>query len=147
MLFHRVLEKKDTTRSEYLDDNIIDLQQQTFIIPEQFSYKVIEVSDGFVGRPDLVSRFCYQNDIYADIICKLNGISNPFELNEGVLLIVPEIAELDKFMYHESATERAEMSNVDGPKPKSKKEKRKANEAVVGDTRFKIDSNNKIIIY
>ena len=99
-----------------------------------------------MARPDLVSQACYQNDIYADIICKLNGISNPFELAEGMLLVIPELADLDKFKYRETPAE-ANVSDTNVPKPKQKKEKRKANESVVGDVRFKIDNNNKIIIY
>jgi hypothetical protein len=31
--------------------------------------------------------------------------------------------------------------------PKGKKEKRKPNEAVIGDKRYKIDQTNKVIIY
>lgn len=146
MILHKVLEKKGIVSSENISEDIFDMQQQTFIIPQSFSYKVVEVSKGMIGRPDLLSKYCYQNDIYADILCKLNGISNPFELNEGMLVIVPDLADLDKFMYIERPIESAATSE-DGPKPKAKKDKRKANEAVIGDTRFKIDSNNKIIIY
>ena len=146
MILHKVLEKKGIVSSENISEDIFDMQQQTFIIPQSFSYKVVEVSKGMIGRPDLLSKYCYQNDIYADILCKLNGISNPFELNEGMLMIVPDLADLDKFMYVERPIESAATSE-DGPKPKAKKDKRKANEAVIGDTRFKIDSNNKIIIY
>jgi len=147
MILHKVLEKKGIVSSKNISEDIFDLQQQTFIIPRMFSYKVVEVSKGMIGRPDLLSMYCYQNDIYADILCKLNGISNPFELNEGMLVIVPDIADLDKFMYTETPLESAGTSEDNGPKPKSKKEKRKANDAIVGDARFKIDSNNKIIIY
>ena len=146
MIKHTVLEGKPVIHSEYLDSDIYDLNTQTFVIPRDFSYRVIEVSEGFVARPDLVSQACYQNNIYGDIICKLNGISNPFELAEGMLLIIPELAYLDKFKYRETPAE-ANISDNSAPKPKMKKDKRKANEAVVGDVRFKIDNNNKIIIY
>lgn len=146
MIKHTVLEGKPIIDSEYLGEEFFDLSTQTFIIPKIFSYKVVEVSKDFVARPDLISQACYNNDIYGDIICKLNGISNPFELNEGMLLIIPEQTDLYKFKYRETPAEAAN-SDAKGPKPKQKKDKRKPNEAVVGDVRFKIDNNSKIIIY
>lgn len=146
MIKHTVLEGKPTIESEYLGEDIYDLNTQTFVIPKTFSYKVVEVTKDFAARPDLVSQACYNNDIYGDIICKLNGISNPFELNEGMLLIIPEQTDLYKFKYKETPAESAN-ADAKGPKPKQKKDKRKPNEAVVGDVRFKIDNNSKIIIY
>ena len=39
---------------------------------------VIIVNEYYVARPDLISLAVYGDDKYADIICKFNGISNPF---------------------------------------------------------------------
>ena len=46
------------------------------------------VSKEYIARPDLVSLAFYKTDEYADIICKVNGISNPFELNENMVLLI-----------------------------------------------------------
>jgi hypothetical protein len=47
----------------------------------------------------------------------------------------PEIQETD------------DLNSINKPIAKKKNEKRKANECVIGDTRFKIDSSRGIIIY
>ena len=51
----------------------------------------LQVNEYYVARPDLISLAVYGDDRYADIICKLNGISNPFELNEKMVLFIPTL--------------------------------------------------------
>ena len=83
------------------------------------------------------------------MLCKLNGISNPFELNENTKLIIPDFSDITKFFYFEDYTEKDPDTNSLTSKPvaKGKKEKRKPNEAVVGEKRYKIDKNKRVIIY
>ena len=109
----------------------------------------IEVIEDYVARPDLISLAVYGNDMYADIICKVNGISNPFELNKGMLLVIPSPDSIMDFMKVPTAQELDSSFDNDTSKPllKTRKSKRKANEAVVGDTRFKIDKTRGIVIY
>ena len=57
----------------------------------------IRVSDDYVARPDLRSLAVYGTDQYADILCKINGISNPFELNAGMILLIPNLSNLTFF--------------------------------------------------
>ena len=82
-------------------------------------------------------------------ICKLNGISNPFELNKGMLLVIPSPDSIMDFMKVPTTQELDSSFDNDTSKPllKTRKSKRKANEAVVGDTRFKIDKTRGIVIY
>ena len=42
------------------------------------NFDVCVVTEYYVGRPDLVSFAFYGTDVYGDIICKANDISNPF---------------------------------------------------------------------
>ena len=49
----------------------------------------VTVNKYCIARPDLVSLMMYGTDKYADIICKVNGISNPFEINEGMVIVCP----------------------------------------------------------
>ena len=49
------------------------------------------VNEYYVARPDLISLAMYGNDMYGDMICKFNGISNPFDLNEGMILMLPPL--------------------------------------------------------
>lgn len=146
MLFHTVLNNKNTIKSNWLSDNIYDLAEQTFIIPKLYSYEVLEVDEKYIARPDLLSYDIYGDTLYGDILCKINGISNPFELNKGMLLIIPSPDNILDFVTKDLSNDEVNK-DLNKPITKTKKEKRKANEAVVGDTRFKIDSNRGIVIY
>ena len=44
-----------------------------------------------VMRPDLISLQYYGATDYIDIILKANGISNPFCIKEGMILMIPDI--------------------------------------------------------
>ena len=149
MLQNPLLTYKSELKSNVLGQQVYNLLDQTFQIPNDFQYNVIEVTEGFIGRMDLISKQVYGDTKYQDVLCKLNGISNPFELNAGTVVVLPDISYIDDFYYYESPEERDPESNEAANKPvaKSKKEKRKPNEAVIGDKRFKIDPNRKVIVY
>lgn len=149
MLQNPLLTYKSELKSNVLGQQVYNLLDQTFQIPNDFQYNVIEVTEGFIGRMDLISKQVYGDTKYQDILCKLNGISNPFELNAGTVVVLPDISYIDDFYYYESPEERDPESNEAANKPvaKSKKEKRKPNEAVIGEKRFKIDPNRKVIVY
>ena len=113
-------------------------------------YNIFEVTSDYIARPDLVSYNAYGDSTFTDIICKLNGISNPFELNVGMKLILPTPEDIQKFIIIPSIKDKDENWGPNTPsqaKTKTKTSKRQANEAIVGDTRFKIDKANRIIIY
>lgn len=146
MLINSLLKNKPTIFSETVGEDIIHLGAMTFDIPSQVSYNIYTVSKSHVARPDLISRIMYGTDIYGDFLCKVNGISNPFELNEGDIIFVPNIDQIGEFMVTDLFNDSLQ-EDTSKPKPKAKNEKRKANEAVIGDTRFKIDKENHVIIY
>ena len=146
---HSILDFKGTITSNYLNERIYNLLDQTFEVPRTgFSFNVFEVSKEYVARPDLVSLDAYGNVCYTDVICKINGISNPFELNEGMEIIIPTTASISEFTVKPGKmdVEDDEYDNMPIPTTVSNK-KRKANEAVIGDTRFRIDSSAGVIIY
>jgi hypothetical protein len=136
---------KSVIKSEYLNDNIYDLLDKTFEIPNNFMFNVIKVEPQYVARPDLLSYDLYGTDIYVDIICKLNDISNPFEMNEGQLIVVPNSSYLTNF--YVTPLIKEQDGSADKPKPKAKQNKRKPNEAIIGDKNFTIDTKKRIIIY
>jgi hypothetical protein len=87
--------------------------------------------------------------MFGDIICKLNGISNPFESSVGTKLIIPSPEDIINFTSEPSVKDK---DNNWGPEIKNKNtkvrgSKRQANEAIVGDKRFRIDRANGVIIY
>ena len=149
MIYNLLLENKSEIQSKVLKERIFNMLDKTFVIPESFDYEAVEVTKDFIARMDLISKFAYGTDKYQDILCKLNGISNPFELNDGNIIIVPSISDINRFYYQETYLEKdPDTKKLDRkPIPKEKKEKRKPNEAVVGDKRYKIDKNRKVIVY
>lgn len=144
-----ILKDKGIINSDYLNEEIINLLDQTFEIPQDFLYNVIKVDRKYIARPDLLSYDVYGDDTYSDIICKLNGISNPFELNEGDIIVIPNNSQLDKFFVfpNEETTIIDDSSKNVIPVAKTKQEKRRPNAAIVGDKRFTIDTKKRIIIY
>lgn len=149
MLDYSVLNLKTEMQSDYLGETIYNMLDYTFTIPYNYSYNIFEVTKEYIARPDLISLDAYGDTMYADIICKLNGISNPFELNEGMKLIIPSPEDITNFIVEPSIKDRDEnwCSSSQGTRSKTKNSKRQANEAIIGDTRFKIDKKNGIIIY
>ena len=71
-----------------------DLAVQTIDPNVEISGSFLVVNKYYVARPDLISLAVYGDDKYADILCKINGISNPFELNENDVIILPHVETL-----------------------------------------------------
>lgn len=116
-----------------------------------YEYRIIEVTDDYIARPDLISLAVYGTDKYADIICKINGISNPFELNTGMKLIIPSESNFSTLLKVGQPTETLLKNNSIGGilanNQKLRNEKRSPGEQTVGDYLFKIDRDNCIIYY
>lgn len=146
MLQNSYLVPKQIIKSKYLDDYVLDLHMQNFIYPDLFYYKIIVVTKDQIARPDIISKDVYGDDQYGDLICKINDISNPFELNEGCQLVVPSAEYIDGFYTNDPYFED-DPSTTAKPVAKKKNEKRKPNEALISDTRFKIDPSNRVIVY
>ena len=66
-----------------------------------------------------------------------------------MLMVIPSPDVISEFMKVPTAQELDSSFDEDLSKPilKNKKDKRKENEAIVGDTRFKIDKTRGIVIY
>ena len=112
----------------------------------------IRVIDDYVARPDLISLAVYGTDQYADILCKINGISNPFELNEGMILLIPNLSTITFFYKSRSASATFEsdstpISSTKKNFQKTKSERRSPAEQTVGSKNFVVDLSNKMIIY
>jgi hypothetical protein len=149
MLSYSTLNYKKEIDSEYLGERIYNLLDFTFQIPQTYIYNVFNVTKEYIARPDLISLDAYGDSMFADIICKLNGISNPFELNEGMKLIIPEPESIMDFAVEPSIKDKDSNWGhmTQSAAVKTKQSKRQPNEAIVGDRRFKIDTTNGIIIY
>ena len=151
MLNNSIIAGKQNRFSKRFQENMMDLFGESYTLPDDFNYRVVIVSHEHIARPDLISKSVYGTDVYGDLICKLNGISNPFELNEDMSLYIPDLNDLEKFIFPAVKEENIEDDETDvrndKPSYKKPKEKRAANEAIIGDSRFKIDKTNRVIIY
>ena len=145
MLRNHLLDNKPQTKSKYLDEDIIDLGAQTFTFPSQFTYRLLQVGETYIARPDRLSLDLYGTPAYGDLLCKINGISNPFELNVNDILVIPDVSFLQEF----DMVPQIETEGDDETKPvaKQRKDSRTSNESVVGDTRFRIDSARRVVVY
>lgn len=147
ILENSLLKGKKDIFSKNVNEPIIDLSKKTFRMPEGFLAQIFNNDIDYAARPDIVSKLLYGSGMYGDLLAKLNGYGNPFEFPDDDVIIVPDASELKKFFYDSDDDIDDSLDDVRKPVAKKKNEPRKANEAVVGDTRFKIDSSNRIVIY
>ena len=97
MLDYKLLERKQVIHKG--TDQYIDLLSKTFDESVYSNAIPLIVNKYYVARPDLISLALYGDDKYADIICKINGISNPFEINEDDVIIAPNIEYFNECLY------------------------------------------------
>ena len=78
--------RPDGTVIRDLTQGIFNLKSKDYV-----SYNVYRVPKDYVMRPDLISKAVYNNSLYAEIVLKYNGISNPFTIDEGDLILIPDL--------------------------------------------------------
>ena len=133
-----------------------DLAVQTIDPNVEISGSFLVVNKYYVARPDLISLAVYGDDKYADILCKINGISNPFELNENDVIILPHVETLMDL----TNMEPVESIFVDGNKnnelvtgfmdtelQRDINSSRSPNEQTKGMSNIVVDDENGIILY
>ena len=104
--------KKVITKENYFGEvkTVTDLTEPT-LLPNFGSTKfeierLVVVTPEYVMRPDLISFWAYGVDSYADIIMKCNGISNPFSLQEGDLIMIPQLENFKSFYKRPKPTKK-----------------------------------------
>lgn len=154
MLDYLILEKKPNIQIE--NETAKDLLYKTVDLEKNYSGGFLEVNEYYIARPDLISLACYGTDKYGDIICKVNGISNPFELNQGMVLFIPTYESinniLDVKVNSSIKTQKLEDANeiafiLKEGNQKAKNEKRTPANQIVGDKNFIIDKSLGLVFY
>ena len=109
--------KRIITKTNYFGEKktVTDLSEPT-LKPDYGSTKfkiarTVEVTSDYAMRPDLISYFAYGVDLYADIIMKANGISNPFAIAEGDLILIPDLEQF-KYFYKKPKPSKKEIEDV-----------------------------------
>lgn len=89
------LVKKPNTVNQFGED-IVDLTAAAFVYKRDVTIIATTiVGEDFEMRPDLVSRIYYGDISKLDYILKFNGISNPFSLEKGTILIIGDQKEME----------------------------------------------------
>ena len=81
-------------------DTLIDLISSTFDFNKGGTSNagLIRVNEDEIMRPDLISTRIYTESSKWDILLKYNGISNPFSINAGDILVSPTFNKMDLFV-------------------------------------------------
>jgi len=74
------------------------------------TYNLYKVPRDYAMRPDLIAAAVYNNSAYAEIILKYNGISNPFSINEGDIILIPNLESVKENINDQK------MTDTDGSK-------------------------------
>jgi hypothetical protein len=109
--------KKRITKTNYygVKKTVTDLTEPT-LKPDFSSVRfnvdrVVEVTDDYAMRPDLISYFAYGTDLYTDIILKANGIANPFSIKSGDIILIPNLENF-KYFYKKPMATNKEIEEV-----------------------------------
>lgn len=112
-------------------ESIPDLISSTYKFDENgIALGNIFVSEFEAMRPDLMSMKVYSAYDNWDVLLKYNGISNPFSLDLGDILLVPSINKIRKMVtaptvVPEKGTEPQKKNEQKIMNPKSNKDKRR----------------------
>jgi hypothetical protein len=90
-----------------LTQTIFELKNRNYI-----SYNVYKVPKEYRMRPDLIAKSVYNNSIYAEIILKYNGISNPFSIDEGDVILIPDLDSAKQKMKKPGGTEADKAQKI-----------------------------------
>lgn len=91
-MFLNSLDRKPLFRKP--DGTIVrDLTQTMFDFKtnDYFNFSIYRVPSDYEMRPDLIAQAMYNNTLYTEYILKYNGISNPFTIDQGDVIAIPDL--------------------------------------------------------
>jgi hypothetical protein len=74
----------DLTAPSFIYDPTLGIKALHYVLPDQ------------IGRIDKIANLYFGNSEYVDAICIINNIFNPFALEEGTVLIIPNMNRPDQ---------------------------------------------------
>lgn len=107
-------------------ERLVDLTRSSFNYSSHPNAvdKVVVTRD-FVMRPDLISQTVYGNPNNLDYILKFNGISNPYSLDLGDELYIPDVDEMEDSLVRPTMDEDSkDLKEL--PKRRSESDKKQA---------------------
>lgn len=89
---------KNTLIDETTGESYYDLSAPSFKYKAEYGIKGLHyVSADQAGRIDLISEQYFGTGEYVDALCIVNNIFNPFAVNEGDILIIPNLKNPNLF--------------------------------------------------
>lgn len=155
MLDYKILKNKGKLykkNSNGTTEEFIDLLTKSCNSMDSTAGDIIIVNKYYIARPDLISLAVYGSDEYADLICKYNGISNPFELNENDVIVLPQYHEFQNLIDTVNNTTSELVNddvsdNTNYSSNKKKSDRRSPAQTTTGDKNFIIDKSLGVVFY
>ena len=155
MLDYKILKNKGKLYKKNYDgttEEFLDLLTKSCNSMDSTAGDIIIVNKHYIARPDLISLAVYGSDEYADLICKYNGISNPFELNENDVIVLPQYHEFQNLIDTVNNTTSELVNddvsdNTNYSSNKKKSDRRSPAQTTTGDKNFIIDKSLGVVFY
>jgi len=74
-----------------LTQSMFDFQSNDYV-----NFQAYRVPSDYEMRIDLISQSVYNNTLYSEFILKYNGISNPFTISNGDVILIPNLDSAKK---------------------------------------------------
>lgn len=101
---------KNTLIDDASGESYYDLTAPCFVYDPDLGLKSLHyVMPDQVGRIDKISEIYFGNTEYIDAICVVNNIFNPFSLQEGDILVIPNISRPDQLYQRPQTAARTEL--------------------------------------
>ena len=155
MLDYKILKNKGKLYKKNSDgttEEFLDLLTKSCNSMDSTAGDISIVNKHYIARPDLISLAVYGSDEYADLICKYNGISNPFELNENDVIVLPQYHEFQNLIDTVNNTTSELVNddvsdNTNYSSNKKKSDRRSPAQTTTGDKNFIIDKSLGVVFY
>lgn len=97
---------KNIKIDQFTGEEFFDLSSPSFKYDVKYGVKAIHyVLPDQEGRIDLISNIYYGSGEYIDAICVVNNIFNPFSIQEGDVLVIPNIIQNETELYKKPKTQ------------------------------------------
>lgn len=101
MIILKTLLNKYFVKKEKSDDIVLDLTRTSineYALASVNSISMYAVDDETKMRPDLIAQRLYEDQGALDLLLKYNGVSNPFSLGVGDILLIPSLDKLQTLL-------------------------------------------------
>ena len=103
--------KSDGTVIRDLTQTMFDYRSNNYV-----NFQAYKVPSEYSMRADLISQSVYNNTLYAEFILKYNGISNPFSISNGDVILIPNLDTAKENVKKEGVSASAESKIRDSYK-------------------------------